>query len=440
MRAVLALALIAAAGVGLERAADGPDLRAVGAPAAAIETGRGTLLGAMERRGVADLVRLRPGTLRRVGAPLRLRGDLVADSELSPDGRLLAVGDEFRNRVQIVDLRRWRVLRTIVLPGPRPGGYGGASALAWPSPRRLAVLSGAHYTKATPIVIDPVTGRTLRRSGWHGAPLQSDSRGGRMVVLASASNWWHGPARSTLAGYDAAGRLRTARLDRILAGSGERGTGPARDLTPALAVDWRAERAYVVATDDVLVAEVSLRSWRVRYHRLTEHRTAWGRLRDLVDPPAHAKGEPVHVRTRIAEVLPNGAIAVTGEDRPATEPSHLSKPIPFGLRLIDPRTWTVRTVDAESQDFTLAGGTILARRFAMGRDGLEGIGVRAYDSAGKRRWEAFGGADTIVRGAAGRRAYVEVRRAGRRPIHVIDLESGRTERRRGSADIRVLDR
>jgi hypothetical protein len=234
--------------------------------------------------------------------------------------------------------------------------------------------------------------------------------------------------------------LRERRLTRIPAGSGEPANGPAQDLTPALAVDWRRGRAYVVSTDGRLVAEVDLRSWQLTYHELSEARTAWQRLRDLIEPAAHAKGTPVKVRTRFGEVLPNGAIAVTGEDRPPVRHPAVPRPVPFGLRLIDPRTWTVKTVDAESQDFTVAGGIVLARRWSMGDDGLRGIGVRAYDTAGTRVWSRFEGADTIVRGAAGRLAYVEVEESGRRGIHVLELPTGRTVRTLPWQELRVLGR
>jgi hypothetical protein len=43
-----------------------------------------------------------------------------------------------------------------------------------------------------------------------------------------------------------------------------------------------------------------------------------------------------------------------------------------------------------------------------------------------------------VRGAAGRHAYVEVKRDERRTIHVIDLESGQTVRILPWREIRVL--
>jgi Lipoprotein LpqB beta-propeller domain len=438
MRVAIAVAVLAGAGLALGQAGGAPDLRVVSAPVESIEAREGALLAVQEFSGPARLQLVRPGRLRPVVRPLPLHEDFIHDFAISPDGTRLAIGSEMHSTIQIVDLRRWRSVGAFDVPGPRPSGYGGTSGLTWPSERRLVVLSGAPYMGASPVVVDPVARRVVRRSDWRGAPLQWDAQDGRLVALAaSRPNAAPGPA--TLMSYDLSGRVREVRLSRILAGSGERGTGPARDLTPALAVDWKGERAYVVSTDGVHVAEVDLRSWRLVYHELYEPRTAFQSLRDLIEPPAHAKGEPVHVRVRFAEVLPNGAIAVTGEDRQATR-RHVARPIPFGLRLIDPSGWTVRTVDAQSQDFTLAGGLLLARRWSMGGDGLRGIGVRAYDTAGALRYSRFEGDDTIVRGAAGRYAYVEVKQAGGRRIHALELQSGRTVHTLPWSELRVLER
>jgi hypothetical protein len=438
MRAVLALVVVVAtAGVLANQATGGRDLRAVSAPAEAVELGDGTLLGALESGHGARLVRLRPGTLEVVSRPLPLRENFVGGFAISPDGRRLAVGSDWHNRIELVDLRRWRSLGTMRLPGPRPSGYGGASSLLWSGPRRLVVLSGAPYMGATPLVIDPLGRRVVHRSRWRGAPLQWEAHGDRLVALvAPRSGPRPGPAG--LVSFDARGRLRTMRLGRIMAGSGDDGPSPARDLMPGLAV--AGERAYVVAADGDLVAEVALRAWRVAYHDLVQPTTALQRLRDLIEPPAHAKGEPVDASWREAEVLPNGAIAVTGDNWPPTERPrhHAPLAVPYGLRLIDPRTWTVRTIDDESEDFTVAGGLLLARRWSMPGDPLSGIGVRAYDTAGQSRFAPFPGADTIVRGAAGRHAYVEVKRGGRRSIHVLDLETGETVRTLPWREIRVL--
>jgi hypothetical protein len=208
-------------------------------------------------------------------------------------------------------------------------------------------------------------------------------------------------------------------------------------VEPALAITRDGRRAYVVAAHGRLVAEVDLRRWRVAYHEVTEPVSAWRRLMDLVEPPAHAK-EPGDMSVRYAEVLPNGAIAVTGEDSRATDPPHGAQPIPWGVHLIDPRTWTARTVDADAQFFTTAGGLLLARRWSL-RGGQRPIGLRAYDTAGELRFARFEGADTIVRGAAGRFAYVEVKRRGRRRIHVLDLASGRTVRTLPWRELRLLE-
>ncbi len=382
---------------------------------------------------------MRPGSLRRVGRPLWLEEDFVSDYALSPDGTRLAIGSDMGNTIELVDLRRWRSLGEIEVPEARRSGYGGTSGLTWPSRRRLLVLSGAHSLAASPLVLDPVARRVVRRSDWRGLARVWDAHGRRVVVLAAARGSAR-PGHARLVSYDVSGRLRELRLTRILAGWSDGGNGPVRDLTPALAVDWSGDRAYVVSTDGVQVAEVNLRSWTLEYHELREPRTALQSLRDLIEPRAHGKGEPVHVRTRFAEVLANGAIAVTGEDRPATRRPLVQRPIPFGLRLIDPWSWTVRTVDAEAQAFSVAGGLVLARRWSMGNDGLDGIGVRAYDTAGAPRFARFEGADVIVRGAAGRHAYVEAKRAGRRRIHVLELDSGRTVRTLPWRELRVLDR
>jgi hypothetical protein len=436
MRAALALALIAAAGLGVELASDGPELRPVRAPAESVEAPDGALLGALEFDGSARLVWLRPGTLRPASPPLRLEEDFISDFALSPDGKRLAVGSEMQSRVELVDLRGWRSLGTIALTGARPAANGGASGLVWARPRRLLALSGlAHGAPAKPVVVDPWRRRVLHVSDWRGRPVQSRAAGDRLVFLA-APQGRSTPGRARLVSFDAAGRLRELRLGRIEAGTWKTGRRSWRHVEPALAVTRRGDRAYVVAADARLVAEVDLRLWRLAYHELSEPVSAWRRLFDLVDPPAHAK-EPVDSSVRHAEVLANGAIAVTGEDHPATDPPHGAPSIPYGVRLIDPRDWTVRTVDREAQAFTAAGGVVLTRRWSY-RDGQPPIGLRAYDTAGALRFARFEGADTIVRGAAGRRAYVEVKRAGRRRIHVLDLDTGRTERVVRWREIRVL--
>jgi hypothetical protein len=243
-----------------------------------------------------------------------------------------------------------------------------------------------------------------------------------------------------LLSFDAGGRVRELQLNRIEAGTWRTARRRWRTVEPGLAVSRAGDRAYVVSADGRLVADVDLQAWRLGYHDVSEARSTWRRIAELIEPPAHAKG-PFDSAVRTARTLPGGVIAVTGEDQIATDSPHAPKIVPYGVRLIDPSSWTARTVDRDAQDVTVAGGTVLARRWSCDDciNGLPSIGLRAYDGAGEHRFTRFAGAGTIVRGAAGRHAYVEVERGGARHIHVIDLGSGRTIRVLPHRELRLLD-
>jgi hypothetical protein len=55
---------------------------------------------------------------------------------------------------------------------------------------------------------------------------------------------------------------------------------------------------------------------------------------------------------------------------------------PAGLKLVDTRTWTVRTLDPGTGLFAVAGRLLLAHGF--------GRGLTAYDREGNRLWHRFG--------------------------------------------------
>ena len=103
VRAGLAIAVLAAAGLGLAQLDGGADLRAVKAPAVGIEGRSGGLLGVREFDGPAQLMWIRPGTLRPASPPLGLEEEFVAAFALSPDGRRMAVGKDMQGRIQLVD-------------------------------------------------------------------------------------------------------------------------------------------------------------------------------------------------------------------------------------------------------------------------------------------------------------------------------------------------
>ena len=412
------------------------ELQAVHAQADAIRRADGALLAAFEDRGRAWLRWMRPLTLQPASSPLRLTGDYVSDVALSPDGRTLAVGSGTHGRIDFVDLRRWRSLGSMRIRGARPAGYRGVYGLVWARERRLLALAGPPYMRAWPVAIDPVRRRVVHRSKLRGTPIRSQAAGDRLVFL-SVPERQSLPPRARLFSYDSAGRLRRHRLDRIVAGNWRRGRGPWRRVEPGLAAT--AETAYVVAADGRLVANVDLRTWRLEYEELSEARSAWQRLGDLIEPPAHAKG-PLRSSIRDGHVLPGGAIAVTGEDMDVSG-EHDVKTTGYGVQVIDPATWTWRRADAEAQYMTVAGGVMLARRWSCRSciNALPSIGVRAYDTAGELRFARFPGADVTVLGAAGGHAYVGVRRGSTRRVHVIELDTGDNVRVLPHRELRLLD-
>lgn len=124
--------------------------------------------------------------------------------------------------------------------GARPAGYRGVFGLVWAHRRRLLALAGPPYMRAWPVVVDPLRRRVLHRSSMRGTPIRWQEAGDRLVFL-SVPERQSGPSRPRLLSYDARGRLRRLRLDRILAGSWRRERGPWRRVEPGVAAS--AKRA-----------------------------------------------------------------------------------------------------------------------------------------------------------------------------------------------------
>jgi hypothetical protein len=243
------------------------------------------------------------------------------------------------------------------------------------------------------------------------------SPGGLALLLAPPGSV--GPARLIVVRAD--GSVGSARVDAIAAGMRpERvpdGSPPVdRRWVPGLAADPAGGRAFVVG-GGAPVAEIDLQTMRVAYHRLAGSESLLGRLREWLEPRAFAKGEsegPV----RTVHWLGDGLLAVSGWDARGRE-----KPVPAGLKVVDTRTWTVRTLDEETGEMTLAGRILLAHgsRFAAG--------LTAYDRDGRRLWHRFG-RDTIGPVEASRERVYVFRYVPRGPdrILLLDLRTGETLR------------
>jgi hypothetical protein len=397
------LAVVGGVLVAPSRPADGAER-----PHAAART---PLLG-VSARGL--LIRLQSSSLRRVSRGLPTGVQSVWDYEFSPKGRFVAVGDDARSRVLLFDVHRWRSLGSVRLPSPHPPGEG-TGPMQWIGPRRLLVMAGPPFTGQTPVVVDPRKRRVVRRIRWRGLVLASAETHGGLMLIAPPS-LRHGRARlgpARLVHVTVKGRVRSVRLDRIEAGRRDDGRG--RVLYPGLALDRRGNRAFVVAADRGLVAEVDLGSRRVAYH-------------DLGEPPAAVKGGgPSQSFLRSARWLGASTLAMAGEDMPASAPQSRADFIPHGLRLVDTRTWTIRTIDPEAQTFDLAGGLLLAWRW-YAEHRRTPMGVAAYDYTGKPRWRRFSGSNATVWAPGGRHVYVDVGNRGKRRTHIVKLSTGRTIR------------
>lgn len=136
--------------------------------------------------------------------------------------------------------------------------------------------------------LDPVTRQVLSVRNLGGTMLYSEPAGNSLVLLVAPS---HGIGSARLVVFDGSA-LRTAELPGIRAGWGEEGGSRegyrAQQSVAALAVEPSGARALVLPAGG-RVAEVDLASMNVRYHDLSEPVSLLGRLRDWLEPAAHAK-------------------------------------------------------------------------------------------------------------------------------------------------------
>jgi hypothetical protein len=256
-------------------------------------------------------------------------------------GRVRVAMSDCSHRITVVDTKRMRVVRRI----DAASGLGSLNALAWVRSDRLLAASNVDG-QTTILAVDPGRGRVVRRVD---LPLSLWTRGvfdgGVAVLLAPFRSF--GPARVAVVDVD--GGVRTATIDRISIGTvfessesdpeGEtRGAG--------FAVDPEGERAFVVAPN-LLTAEVDLRTLDVQYHGPTR------------EPSKLVRGP-----TRVAAWLGDGRIAVSGSDQEVVGTGKDRRPssTPFGLHVVDTRTWTYRDLDPTANWFWRGDGVLLVQR------------------------------------------------------------------------------
>jgi hypothetical protein len=305
----------------------------------------------------AVVARLDPVTLRPLPGPrIRLRYG-VSSHGWSPDRSLLALGDVDDDALHLVDPVRLRRLATI-----RFGIVAEAPQwLAWLGPRRLAVVGGSSADGSTLVMIDPVARRVLSRRPLAPANVRAVA-GDRLVLLASPLARI-GPARLQV--VDGQGRLRSVELQRVQVGfqdppDWDRPGAYGISREAGLAVDPGGGRAFVVAAD-APVAEVDLASLQVGYRHLRQPASLLRRLARWLVPPAEAKQAAGTWRT--ACWLGEGTLAVWGASSSitgATVATQRQEVRRSGLKLIDTRGWTVRTLDPAAETASWRAGRLLS--------------------------------------------------------------------------------
>jgi hypothetical protein len=413
MLLVVPLVAGTAAAVGLAGSGERPV--PVGAQASAPPVG--PLLGIVSERRQARLVRVDPETLRpRAGARVdagsegcvpRSGGSACSSLppwSVSPDRSRLALARHeagVLRSLRLIDVRRMRVTADVRLTG------GAVGLVAWPAPERLLAVQERCCREEQQLLVVDLTRRRVSVTRPLGGTVVGSGWTARELVLLVAPARRIGPAR--LAIVDAAGEMRFVELGSIAAGTEM--VNPARHRTryqtPGLTVDRSGRRAFVVAPERV--AAVDLASGAVSHHELERSTSLLSRLRDWLEPVAHAKA--ASGQTRSAQWLGGGVIAVTGSDESEQRLE------PAGLSLVDTGDWSMRTIDRGATAVHVAGDLLLA----TGSD----IGLVAYGLDGDRRFQRFEGREVWLERVLAGRAYVLMWDGRRELLRVVDLATGR---------------
>ena len=338
------------------------------------------------------LVEVDPVTLEAAGDALDLPDTGYEAWSRSPDGSTIALAPWNVARVRLVAADGLRRGRDVVLPA---GHF--AQQLDWVAHDRLLALVGACCNSGQFLaVIDTARGRIVRQHDVTGPVWRTAAAPQGLVLVVGPRGL--GPARLALVRPD--GRVASVALPQTQVGARRRpGDYRSAVRTPGLAVDAAAGRAFVVGADEP-VAEVDLRTLRVRYHRLAAARTVQAAAKGAVGPERFA-------------TWVDGVLAVSGWNaRGIRLDGRDLRFDPAGVHLIDTRTWRRRTVAPLGGTFAAEGDAVavpLARRLAVfGADGSARLSVP--------------GTFTSVQ-AAGGRIYAGREYGG---VAVVDLATGAT--------------
>jgi hypothetical protein len=358
----LFVAIALAVGVDGEPAAPPADQMPTPAP-------EGVLGILWEEAGIGgELVRMDSLTLKPFGPRLELASG-NATTAYSPDYGRLALAYPEPAKVEIVDVRRMKSLGTVDL-----GIDGWISFLSWDDGYLFAVVDGE--SDRAVVTVDPVGRAVQARHPVNGTILQVARGADQQVVLLLAPRHGIGPLRFAVVGGKG---MTTTPIPGFTGGWGTDQDGDvvrARQKIPALVVDGVGQRALVVSGR--AVAEISLNNLAVRQHTLSEPVSLLGRLRNWLEPAAHAK--LVDGPWRNGTWIGHGLFAISGEDYSSEGGQHHHAD-PAGISIVDTRNWSVRTIDDDSVE------VVATEHAIVGHGGYELGGVTGYDAGGEKLFE-----------------------------------------------------
>jgi hypothetical protein len=369
-----------------------------------------SLLAFCQTRDSSQLVRVDAKTLHPLRGPRLMVTGHSSGWSISPDRRLLALGDNGGGEVWLVDTRRLRLEGRI-----SAAAYGNVVATAWIDGRLLAITELCCYSDE-PLeeeglglaVLDPEARRMVTERPIDGS-LQAAASTQSALVLLVGPRRELGSARLVL--IDAQGGMRTAILDRIPAGQEwePAGRAPARSATPGLALDLAGGRAFVVGAG-APVAEIDLSTLAVSYHDVSTPSSLLGRVGAWLEPRAEAK-VPLAGPIRRARWLGNGFLAVWGSEVQVTGEGQdvRVRDVAAGVTLIDTRNWTMRTIDRRASSLAVARDTLLTygAHFDSGTRKLSGVGLTGYGVTGSAQYHVLGSAALYGVHALGTRFAVQ---------------------------------
>jgi hypothetical protein len=179
-------------------------------------------------------------------------------------------------------------------------------------------------------------------------------------------------------------------------------------VLPGFAVDPGGTVAFAVTAGNRVVS-VDLPRLTASTHVLAP-RTVQRAAKSLEGPQRHARW------------VGDGLLAVSGMDWSRTADKKVSA-LAAGVRLVDTRTWTTRTLDAGASAFSLAPGLVLTYGGSWSGATSSYTGVHAYALDGELRWSLYEGQDAYapVRGSL---AYVQRNVGTNKPVHIDVVDPG----------------